>query len=306
MNMIKLGGHRGMGCTDHDFFQDKRNTAALPVENTLDSITQAYELGADYIETDAVMSKDGILFTLHNVVPKDHFFGPQQPADLLNILNFSEIEQYRTGRHHNGKVARLSEVLDRIADLDPETLPWAVNLEIKGVQGSGQNFENNDYLKRLAETVQESNLAPERVLWSSFSLENVIRMSHLSPTSSYGMLFGEKPEARAIYADHTTDPHYQYLPFDTASVDLVTQEWAAHAHPDTRMAYAHPEITTVTPAMIDIMRNRNMGLNVWALFEKFDTNRADLYRRTADHARKAGVPLTIITDYLPEIQGLKL
>ena len=89
-----IAGHRGFGCTDHNFYQSIRDIQNLPVENTLESIEKAFKAGVKYIETDAVMSKDGVLFALHNVVPTDHFFGVEMPTRKLNELNFKDIAKY--------------------------------------------------------------------------------------------------------------------------------------------------------------------------------------------------------------------
>lgn len=302
LSRLKLGGHRGMGCTDHDFYQNVRNIAELPVENTLESIQAAFGNGADYIETDAVMSGDGVLFTLHNVVPKDHYFGQAIPDQLLNTMNFSDIEKYQTGRHGKGALARFSEMLELVAKADPKTLPWAINIEIKGVQGSGQNYETNNYLEKLAETVRKSSLNPDRILWSSFSLKNMLTLSHQFPNAHFGMLFAEKPEARGIYADHQDDFHYQYLPFETKYVDMVLASWKTHANPDAILGYVHPEIMTITPDKVDAMHKRNLGINCWALFEEFNQNRTGYYRDITRHAAQSDVPFTIITDYLPEMK----
>lgn len=299
---IKLGGHRGFGCTDHDFYQDKRDIASLPVENTLASIKAAFEAGADYVETDAVMSADGVIFALHNVVPKDHFFAADMPADLLNKMPFDAIGAYHAGRYQNGVLARMSDILDYIATIDPATLPWAVNIEIKGVQGSGQNYEENDYLKNLARLVEQSALPVERVLFSSFSLENIIRMSHLLPQAKYGMLFADQQDARGIYSNYRDNPRFQYLPFNADHADLVINIWQQEAQRDAKLEYAHPEIMTVTPDMVSYAAKRHLGLNVWALFEKPDQDRMAYYRNTALCADEKNVPFTAITDYIADMQ----
>jgi glycerophosphoryl diester phosphodiesterase len=307
---LKLGGHRGLGCTDHDKYQAIRDIANLPVENTKDSIVAAFtEQGADYIETDAVMSSDKILFTIHNVVPKDHFFGASKPDDQfrLNKMNFTDIAKYKTGRHNNGAITPFLETLDAIAAVDPKTLPWVINIEIKGVQGSGQNYEDNGYLDILAETVKESKIPADRVLWSSFSLQNIITMSQHFPQSHYGMLFAEQGEVKPIYADHREDFRYQYLQFDHSSVLHVQDTWKAEAHKDAKLGYMHPEILTVTKQKIDVMGKRGLGINAWALFENIkEEGRLDLYKRLAKHAVEKDVPFTVITDYLPEMKALEL
>lgn len=301
---VRLGGHRGFGCTDHDFYQDKRDIAALPVENTLASIKSAFAHGADYIETDAVMSKDGIIFTLHNVVPADHFFATQKPHDMLNKMNYAEIATYKTGRNHNGIITPIHDVLNYIATADRKTLPWAINIEIKGVQGSGQDYEDNYYLQNLVQTVHQSNLPADRILWSSFCLENIIRMSHALPMSRYGMLFSEKSDLAAIYADHQDDLRYSYMPFQAEHIDAVYQTWQTAAHPDAALQYVHPEILTVSPDTIRHIVQYGMGINSWALFETLNEDRQTVYQKAVQLAAQYNVPFTVITDYLDDMKNV--
>ncbi len=310
---IRLGGHRGLGCTDHDFFQDKRDIAHLPCENTLESLAAAYKAGAGYIETDVLMSADGILFCLHNVVPKDHFFGDNIPPELLNKMSFRDIQNYHTGRNQNGHVMSFADMLKLVAQHDPQTLPWAVNIEIKDLQGSGQPYADNDFIARIAEAVDASPLAIERILWSGFSLTNVIKASHHFPTSSFAMLFRERkdgdettPPAIPIFTDHVDDPLYQYLPFNSNSLDMVSRTWQDQAHPAARLGYMHPEIMTVNDTMIADAATRGFGLNTWGLFEVLDAPRQNVYKHVVQQCAKHNVPLTLMTDYLPEMQALDL
>lgn len=299
---VKIGGHRGMGCTDHSFYQKSRDILSLPVENTTESILAAFDAGADYIETDAVMSGDGVLFILHNVVPKDHFFADAMPPDSLNKMRFSDITRFTTGRHENGRVCSLAEVLKGIAGVDPKTGDFAINIEIKGVQGSGQPYEANDFLQKLAVEVKSSPLALDRVLFSSFSLANIIGMSHLLPAARYGMLFADRPESRPIYADRQDDIECRYLPFDVTHIDRVFGIWQEKAQGAAKLSYLHPEIATMNADTIGAAAGRGCGINCWALFEEFDQARADLYLNKASACQKAGVPFTIITDYIPALQ----
>ncbi len=301
---IKLGGHRGLGCTDHSFYHFR--DTATPVENTLLSIDMAFKSGASYIETDAVMSKDGIIFALHNVVPEDHFFGYEKPKHFLNDMKFNDIDQYRTGRTGKGRLALFDDVLALCHSHDQKDLPWVINIELKGVQGSGQVYERNNYLEKVAETIKRSAISPSRILWSSFCLENIIRMSQIFPASHFGMLFSEKPQPRAIYLNHADDPHYQYLPFDQASIKLVTQEWRQHAHARSVLGYAHPEITTVTPQMITQCAAYTLGINSWSLFEEWISERGQLYKDIAQQCDEQQVAYTAITDYLNEMTYLSL
>lgn len=295
---LAVGGHRGMGCTDHDFYQSRRNIAALPVENTLESIKGAYAAGADYVEIDAVMSSDGVLFTLHNVVPADHFFGEQRPAGMLNQLAFEDIVRHGTGRGGQGRIVPLAEILQVIAEISPKTLQWDVNIEIKGVQGSGQPIEKNDYIKNLASVVRSSPLPVERVLFSSFALHNIMAMSHQLPKAQYGMLFGEKPDPQPIYADRRDNPSCQYLPYNPAHCAIVTGLWGEGAAPRAELGYFHPEFASLNPDTIMLAEKHGAGINSWALFEDMTPQRRADYARLADACQAEDVPFSVITDYI--------
>lgn len=295
---LQLGGHRGFGCTDHEFYQTHRDIKNLPVENTLDSIRAAYAAGASYVEIDAVMSADEEIFILHNVVPADHFFVPPQPVGLLNTLKFEEIANCRTGRGGTGKIARLSDVLNLISGVSPKNLNWDVNIEIKGVQGSRQPIEKINFIKKLAAVVQQSPLPVERVLFSSFALHNIMAMSHELPAAQYGMLFAEKGEPQAIYADRPDAPSCQYLPYTPAHAAIVMGLWGEGAHNRARLGYFHPEFASITPDTIMLADKHEVGINSWALFEDMDDARRAAYLTLADACQAEDVPFTVITDYI--------
>lgn len=296
---LAVGGHRGLGCTDHDFYQTRRPIADLPVENTVESVMAAFAAGADYVEIDAVMSGDGVVFTLHNVVPADHFFAPAPlPAAPLNTLPFDEIAKFKTGRHANGRVAPLGETLRAVAKHSPKTLPWDVNVEIKGVQGAGQPREANDFIKRLASAVKSSPVTASRVLFSSFALENIIAMSHILPDAQYGMLFSDKPDARPIYADQRENPACQYLPYTADSLEQVQKIWQARAAKSAVLGYVHPEFASLSPDTIMLAESAGMGINSWALFEEMTRKRHAAYLALGEACEAEGVPFTVITDFI--------
>lgn len=300
---LAIGGHRGLGCTDHDFYQKLRQIAHLPVENTAESVDAAFGAGADYVEIDAVMSADGTLFTLHNVVVKDHFFGTAVPSAPLNTLPFADIAKFKTGRHENGRIAPMAEVLAVVAKRSPKTLPWDVNVEIKGVQGSDQPIEANDYIARLAAVVAESGIPASRVVFSSFALQNVIAMSRIMPDARFGMLFNDKPDARPIYADRRDDIACQYMPYDAMHVAKVMELWGAQSGKGAVMGYFHPEFKTLNADTVMLAEQYGVGINCWALFEEMNVGRFGEYQRMAEACEAEGVPFSIITDYIGAFRG---
>jgi glycerophosphoryl diester phosphodiesterase len=301
-------GHRGLGCTDHAFYQDLRDIQNLPVENTLDSFIAAYKAGASAFETDVCISKDGVPFVLHNTVPADHFFGEGNiPPQLLNHLTWDEIARYKTGRFQNGLVARLDEVLDVIAKHDDGRLPFAVNLELKHLSGSKQAYQKDDFIARVAEVVAQSPIPKERVLYSSFAAHLVLEMSHAQPAAQFAFLTREyregdehDPVKIGVYTNQTDDPLYQYLPFNQNTMDVLNKAWREQAHPQAqaqkRWVAMHPEIRTVNESMLDMMAQNKLAINAWGLFES-PQDFTGLYRLMFEQTDHRNIPCHAINDY---------
>lgn len=298
--MVWIGGHRGMGCTDHAFYAGRRKLSDLPVENTVESVRQAFAAGADFVEIDAVLLADGTVAVVHNVVPEDHFFGEQRPALSLNHLAWEGVVKYASGRLVQGRLARLEEVLEAVAACDPRTAPYAVNIELKGVQRSAQGWDGEALIAAVAEIVEASAVEVERVVFSSFALANVMVMARRLPKARYGMLFYEKKAPEAIYADDSGDWRLQALPFDRPTATRVMEAFVAET--GAKLGWVHPEIATVTPEMVAWCKGAGVGLNVWALLEAWGEPTARRY--AAFVAMASGIPVGVITDYVAEVRML--
>ena len=75
MKFPKIIGHRGL--------------KDLYPENTIQSISAAYELGLDWVEVDVKISKDKIPFLLHD----DTLDRTTTGSGLANSLNYSDIKK---------------------------------------------------------------------------------------------------------------------------------------------------------------------------------------------------------------------
>jgi len=303
---LGIGGHRGYGCTDEDFYQDIRNPYTSPEENTLEGIKAGFQAGADFVELDVVMSQDDVVFLLHKVVPKYHFFEDKIPPSVLNHMDFADILKYKSGRKKLMSVTKLSEALTVVAEMDPHTLPWSLCIEIKGVQGTNQPYEENNFIEALAETVKQSGFPEERILWSSFSLQNVIQISHYFPKSSYSMLFTETDFFQKIYANKGVDFRYVELPFEKRFIDFVIKTWAEEANKETSLDYLHPEIMTITPEKMDYLYDLGLSMNSWAYKEKWNDPFINQYKKIIAYAREKNYNMNVITDFVDQMRLLKL
>jgi glycerophosphoryl diester phosphodiesterase len=306
---ITLGGHRGLGCTDHEFYAF-RDLHAFPVENTLASIQAAFSARADYVEIDAVWSGDGVAFMLHNIVPGRHFFGERErvPPRLLNTMPFDEIRAFKTGRLGAGEVVALHKALDNVKTTPLRRAPWIINIELKGVQGAGQPCDTKILVNEVACAVDRAGINAARVMFSSFALDNLTRMACLFPEAHYGLLFSPHTEQQAIYTNRQDESGCTYLPFtrDTIvqALELWTQGMGTDVGEGATLGYLHPEITTIRPEHIELAASLGVGINSWGLFETLDEPRKSLYRRIAAKCADKAVPYTAMTDHLPEMRML--
>jgi glycerophosphoryl diester phosphodiesterase len=286
---IVIGGHRGFGCTDHEFYAIRRTFEDLPVENTLKSVLKAFNSGADFVEIDAVQSLDGRIFLLHSVVPSDHIFHGYEPEKPLNRLDWAEISRLKTGRNGTGEICLLREALGAIKVHDPKTSNFAVNIELKGNQGSGQE-EPESFIENVIFEIAASGLRADRILFSSFSLETIIRMAKLLPEASYGMLFF--PTGAGTIA------------FDMKGVTFVETEFGHHRSGKTPELYLHPEVTALSDEMLTSLGRRGRKFNTWPLFEELTPKTIDNYRRLFSLAVENNIHLGVITDYIDEMRQL--
>jgi glycerophosphoryl diester phosphodiesterase len=296
-----LGGHRGLGCTDHPFYGERRQIASLPVENTRQSVELALARGADFVEIDVVQSSDGELFCLHNVRPADHFF-IEPPRKALNALKWHEFKDARTGQTGAGRICTLSEMLDTVRRGDRNAGPFVINIEIKGNQGTPQPVEPLAFFDRIAAVVAGSGINPRRVLFSSFCLQSVIEMAHRMSAARFAMLFQEGAATRSIYSANEGDLRFMYLPFERNYVDYATYTFTAAVGNKAVLGYVHPEVSTLATDDLVYLTEMALGVNCWALFEELTEERIEVYRQLTKVARQRRARLGIITDYLVELR----
>ena len=152
----KLIGHRGV-----------KN---LKPENTLESITKAFDLGLECVEIDVKVSKDNIPLLLHD----DTLDRTTNGSGLVCDFTFDQINQLDAGYFfYNSKtdikVPNLSSVLDLI-----KRKQKYLNIELK---------PNKNYEKLNVEnTLQAINkISYDKIYFSSFDLSSCITLKETAP-----------------------------------------------------------------------------------------------------------------------------
>lgn len=299
--MLLIGGHRGSGCTDHPFYAE-RTHKPMYSENSLESILNAFKLGAHFVEIDAILSADNEVLILHNSVPKDHYFGANIPPKLLNKLPFVDIKTIPVGKINPAPILTLRELLTHMPD-PTKNQPFTLNIELKGVIGTQQNSDTEQLTAAVAKTIKAANFSAQNILFSSFVLENVIAMAKLLPKASFGQLFKGNDAPSPPFADKQ-DFNNTYLHFTKENANKVIHTFSQHLQNKAALTYLIPEITTLTNQDIHFYAAQQKSIISWALVEKLDAQKIETYKNLAMQAKAANINFGIITDYLPPITNI--
>ena len=159
----KLIGHRGV-----------KN---LKPENTLESITAAFDLGLECVEIDVKISKDNIPILFHD----DTLDRTTDGTGLVCDFTFDQINQLDAGyffynSQTNIKVPKLSAVLDLIKKKQK-----CLNIELK----PNKNYEEINVKKILQEI---DKISYDRIYFSSFDLESCVILKECAPYLQCGFL----------------------------------------------------------------------------------------------------------------------
>ena len=155
-----------------------RGASAYAPENTLASFQTAHDQGADGIELDAKLSKDGQVIVIHD----NTYDRTTDASGVIGDKNLSEIKKLDAGSWFSDKyigegIPTLSEVLDEFGD------KMIINIELANY---GTPFDSLP--KKVTELLKNHNSSKYRILFSSFMPTNVIKMSHLMPGAALALL----------------------------------------------------------------------------------------------------------------------
>ncbi len=180
-----------------------RGASAEAPENTLPAFARALGLGADGIEFDVQLSRDG-----HPVVIHDETL--ERTTDGQGWVKDHTLEQLRVLDASAGRAGFVGVGVPRLEEVLALVSPTAakVNIELKNSEVDYPGLEET-----VIAAVAEAGLGA-RVVYSSFSPESVRRLAALAPDAEIGLIYS-RPPARPLRS---------------------AQAWGATAvHPDQRL-----------------------------------------------------------------------
>jgi glycerophosphoryl diester phosphodiesterase len=222
-------------------------------ENTIASFEHALELGADWIELDVHLTRDGALAVIHD----ESVDRTTDGHGLVQNHSLAELKQLDAGAWFNPAYAG-----ERIPTLD-EVLAWArargtvVDIEIKNAPLYYAGIE-----EAVVKALDSEHMA-EQVIVISFDHGAVKRVKALDPRIATGVLYAGRPVdagiglARQANADALL-PHWAYVTSEDIraahAAGLAVAPWAT-SDPEVLARLVEAGVDGIGTNHPDILRN---------------------------------------------------
>lgn len=204
-----------------------RGFSGVYPENTMLSFRKAVEVGADGIELDVHLSKDGELMVIHDEKLLRTTGKEGEVADYTR----SELEAIKASKTQDDRYeATIPSFEEYCAFASKEKI--VTNVEIK----TGIRWYK-DIERKTVEMVYRFHLE-DRIIFSSFNWLSVVRCKSVAPEIPCGLLFEQGGQDVRYLACQAKDHGIEFL------------------HPDYRL---------VDKAMREECRENGIGLNVWTV-----------------------------------------
>ncbi len=180
-----------------------RGSSAVSPENTLAAFARALEDGADGIELDVRLTRDGVPVVIHDGSLR-HVAGLDEVVEKLTYDQLREIDVSRRfygahggrpqGSSDEQKIPALDDVFKLLRDRAPR--PFLTYVEIKTTRSKTWNFELADAVVDLIKSHHFQN----RTVVISFNLTTVATVKVLDPSIRSGALFS--PRQKGLRSSH--------------------------------------------------------------------------------------------------------
>jgi len=177
----KIYGHRG--------------ASEYAPENSMEAFQMAYDMGADGIEFDVQMTKDGYLVVVHDEEISRVSDGKGYVKDYL-LEEIRQFEFNRTHPEYQGiKIPLLEEVLDHFAHKKSKSdNEFLFNIELKNNTIYYEGME-----EKVLQIVKDKKVF-DRTLFSSFSHSSILRLREIEPKAKVAFLYYDGIMDMADYA----------------------------------------------------------------------------------------------------------
>ena len=161
---MKVWGHRG--------------ASGFAPENTMEAFRLAVEMGADGIETDVHLSKDGVLVLMHD----EKIDRTTNGTGYIKDYTYEELAKFNANYHKEGYDFCRIPTLNELLQLSKDT-GVLLNIEIKTDAILYENIED-----KVLALVKEYGIE-DQVMYSSFNHYSLMKMKSINPSIKVGLLY---------------------------------------------------------------------------------------------------------------------
>jgi glycerophosphoryl diester phosphodiesterase len=179
------------------FIVGHRGASAVAPENTLAAFARALQDGADGIELDVRLSRDGVLFVIHDATIRHHGL----PKRFVSRMSSDQLKQIDAGTSFNRRhrqLARSEYARETIPTLDEvfglvtqEKRQPIVYVELK----CGRSRQRNAALADATLQAVRRHQMQDQVIIISFNLAAVASVKEIDDSIPTGALFGPRQTA---------------------------------------------------------------------------------------------------------------
>ena len=188
-----------MGCMKTLVFAHRGASARCP-ENTLEAFSAAVELGAEGIELDVQLSKDGEIVVAHD----ERLERVSDGTGYLNDHTLKELKSLDFSKPLPGAVCRIPELAEVFSLIKPSALK--INIELKNTERLYPELP-----EKLLALVNKYGME-ERVIYSSFNHYSLLHIKKIDSRAKTGILYDLGMVDPWVYARYVKSeaihPHY--------------------------------------------------------------------------------------------------
>jgi len=183
--------------------QAHRGASAYRPENTLEAFSKAIELGADGIELDVHLTKDGEMVVAHDARLERVSNG----TGYINDHTLGELKSLDFSRLLSGTVCRIPTLSEVFSLVKPFAL--TVNIEVKTTERLYPGL-----CEKLIGLAEEFAMG-DRILYSSFNHYSLREIKQINPGAKIGLLYELAMVDPWVYANYVgadaIHPHYYVI-----------------------------------------------------------------------------------------------
>jgi glycerophosphoryl diester phosphodiesterase len=183
-------------------FAHRGETTRYP-ENTLEAFSSAVRMGADGIELDVQLSKDGEIVVAHD----ERLERVCDGTGYLNDYTLKELKSLDFSKTLPGKVCRIPALTEVFSLVKPSAL--TINIELKNTE-----LLYLELPQKLLALVKEYGME-ERVIYSSFNHYSLMHIKKIDTSAKIGLLYEYGMVDPWVYANYVkadaVHPHYYVI-----------------------------------------------------------------------------------------------